>query len=239
MAAGATIKHFAICNGVNVELLNRRFAEQFEADDLLLEAQQLILVACVDQFVNRGCSGGEADAVAALIGARPRVSAMRVWRCRCCRAVVRLHVVVDDLTSELFAVENWSVSGDGQGHPTVLASMEVDVRKSGKVEFDKPTYQRKHLVRILPGLKTCFHRGENQPDMGKVICGGFRTCAIRFMKARTNSLASLFRLSIRVARQISIRSSLSASGRTCTPGLMFRNAPDLVRKATAMFSATS
>jgi hypothetical protein len=78
MAAGATIKHFAVCNGVNVELLNRRFAEQFEADDLLLEAQQLILVACVDQFVNRGCSGGEADAVAALIGARPRVSAMRL-----------------------------------------------------------------------------------------------------------------------------------------------------------------
>jgi predicted KAP-like P-loop ATPase len=31
-----------------------------------------------------------------------------------------------------------SVTEDDQGHPTVLASMEADVRKSDKVEFDKP-----------------------------------------------------------------------------------------------------
>jgi predicted KAP-like P-loop ATPase len=31
-----------------------------------------------------------------------------------------------------------SVTEDAQGHPTILASMEADVRKSDKVEFDKP-----------------------------------------------------------------------------------------------------
>ncbi len=42
--------------------------EQLVAGDLFLEAEQLLLVACLDQFVDQCCGGGEADAVAALTG---------------------------------------------------------------------------------------------------------------------------------------------------------------------------
>ena len=40
--------------------------QQFVAGDLLLEAEQLPLVAGLDQLADQGCGGGEADTVAAL-----------------------------------------------------------------------------------------------------------------------------------------------------------------------------
>ena len=42
--------------------------EQFVAGDLLLEAQQLLLIASLDQLTDQGGSGGEANAVAMLAG---------------------------------------------------------------------------------------------------------------------------------------------------------------------------
>ena len=63
-------------------------------------------------------------------------------------------------------------------------------------------------------------------------------CSIRFMNARTNSLASLDLLSAREASS-STRSSLSTSGRTAMPGRFVRSALAIVRNAMPTFSATN
>ena len=44
--------------------------EQFVAGDLLLEAEQLLLVAGLDQLADQGGGGGEAHAMAALAGSQ-------------------------------------------------------------------------------------------------------------------------------------------------------------------------
>ena len=44
--------------------------EQFVAGDLLLEAEQLLLVASLDQFANQSGSGSKAHAVATLAGSQ-------------------------------------------------------------------------------------------------------------------------------------------------------------------------
>lgn len=64
-------------------------------------------------------------------------------------------------------------------------------------------------------------------------------CSIRFINARTNSLASLDLLSAREASQSSTRSSLSTSGRTAMPGRFVRSALAIVRNAMPTFSATN